>query len=86
MTGTVGARVREWHDAEGWGVLDSAETPGGCWAHYSDIAPASGNDGFRSLTPGQPVILEWEAGAQDGYAYRARRVVPGSSPPATGSA
>lgn len=67
-------KVRIWHDEEGWGVLDSAETPGGCWAHFSLIlAP-----GYRSVQPGQKVIFEWEAAVQDGYSFRAiRACVPG---------
>ena len=33
--------VRVWHAEEGWGVIDSAETPGGCWTHFSAVrAPA----------------------------------------------
>ncbi|MFJ8022095.1 cold-shock protein [Streptomyces sp. NPDC096311] len=65
------ATVREWDDEEGWGVLDSDETPGGCWAHFSVIEMA----GFRSLTPGRKVTMEWEEGEQDGYQYRATRIV-----------
>lgn len=65
------ATVREWDDEEGWGVLDSAETPGGCWTHFSAIEM----EGFRSLTAGEKVTLEWEAGEQDGFQYRAVRVV-----------
>ena len=42
---TVGT-VRVWHRDEGWGVIDSPETPGGCWAHFShlwsDNTPAHG--------------------------------------------
>jgi cold shock protein len=53
-------------------VLDSSETPGGCWGHFSEIEM----DGFRSLRPGQRVELEWEAPGQDGYDYRALRIVP----------
>ena len=68
------ATVREWHDEEGWGVLDSAETPGGCWAHFSAIEM----EGFRSLTAGEKVTLEWEAGEQDGFQYRDVRVVAGN--------
>jgi CspA family cold shock protein len=48
---TVTATVREWYDEEGWGVLDSPETPEGCWAHFSNIE----TDGFRSLPPPPPV-------------------------------
>ncbi|MFI7408427.1 cold-shock protein [Streptomyces sp. NPDC049627] len=68
------ATVREWHDEEGWGVLDCAETPGGCWGHYSDIQ----KPGFRTLSPGQQVDLKWEAPGfkQDGYDYRAVSIVP----------
>ncbi|GGQ04346.1 hypothetical protein GCM10010249_23440 [Streptomyces roseolilacinus] len=55
-------------------MLDSPETPGGCWAHYSTIEVT----GFRTLSPGQRVDLEWQAPGfqQDGYDYRALRVVP----------
>lgn len=70
----VTATVREWHDEEGWGVLDSPETPGGCWAHFSHIQVK----GFRTLSPGQQVDLQWEAPGfkQDGYSYRAVDIVP----------
>lgn len=68
------ATVREWRDEEGWGVLDSPETPGGCFGHYADIQ----SPGFRTLSPGRQVELEWEAPGfqQDGYDYRAVSIVP----------
>lgn len=67
-------RVREWHDEEGWGVIDSPAAPGGCWAHFSAIAM----DGYRALAVGDEVEVDLEAADQDGYAYRAVRVqVPG---------
>ncbi|MFF3911469.1 cold-shock protein [Streptomyces sp. NPDC001848] len=70
----VTATVREWDDEEGWGVLDSPETPGGCFGHYSHIQAT----GFRTLSPGQQVDLTWEAPGfkQDGYDYRAVSIVP----------
>ncbi|MCM2423038.1 cold shock domain-containing protein [Streptomyces sp. RKAG293] len=71
-TSTVPAVVREWDDEAGWGVLDCAETPGGCFGHFSDIVA----EGFRSLSAGQRVQLTWEAPGQDGYAYRAVRIIP----------
>ena len=40
--------VREWSDQRGWGVIDSADTPGGCWVHFSHIV----SDGLGTLTPG----------------------------------
>jgi cold shock protein len=78
---SVQAQVRFWRDEEGWGVVDSASTPGGCWVHFSAIESA----GYRTLD-GVPVVgLEWEQAQQDGYAYRAVRVlVPGEDP--TGAA
>lgn len=69
------ATVREWHDEEGWGVLDCAQTPGGCWAGFAAVEM----DGYRVLVPGRQVTLaEWEGpGAeQDGYDYVAVRVIP----------
>lgn len=69
--GTPG-RVRNWSDEEGWGVVDSAQTPGGCWAHYSVVDIP----GFASLKPGQDVELEWEQARQDGFGFRALAVRP----------
>jgi cold shock protein len=63
----VEAVVRQWDDGEGWGVLDSAETPGGCWTHYSHVEM----DGYRRLVAGQRVELDWEGLGQDGFNFRA---------------
>nr|WP_314144773.1 cold shock domain-containing protein [uncultured Rhodococcus sp.] len=70
----VQGTVDVWHDEEGWGVIASDHTPGGCWLHYSDIE----GQGFKVLIVGQSVELEYEdlgakyPGAnQDGYRYRA---------------
>ncbi|MEU0561374.1 cold shock domain-containing protein [Dactylosporangium sp. NPDC006015] len=71
-TGTTTATTREWRIDEGWGVLDSPDTPGGCWAHFSAIDMP----GFRALEQGQVVRLDWESPGQDGFDYRAVRVVP----------
>lgn len=71
--------VRTWNGEEGWGVVDSADTPGGCWTHFSAVAVA----GLRELSPGQRVEMEWENGDQDGYRFRARRVWPAGDEPAT---
>jgi CspA family cold shock protein len=71
-TGEVESLVREWRSEEGWGVLDSAETPGGCWAHYSSIAAS----GYREVCAGQRVRLKWESPGQDGYDFRAVRIIP----------
>ncbi|WP_432570132.1 cold-shock protein [Kineococcus sp. SYSU DK005] len=68
--------VRDWHDEQGWGVIDSPETPGGCWVHFS--AAVSTQDGLR---PGQEVAFTYERGEQDGYRYRARRAWPWGEDP-----
>ncbi|QCQ91173.1 cold shock domain-containing protein [Rhodococcus sp. SGAir0479] len=65
-TGTV----REWHTEDGWGVIDSTSTPGGCWVSFSAVV----GTGFRTLTVGRTVDFEWEhVTDQDGYRYRATR-------------
>ena len=74
MKSTQGV-VRIWHDELGWGVIDSPATPGGCWCHFSAIeAP-----GFRTLREGQAVRLFWEEADQDGYQFRAVRVLAADS-------
>ena len=83
---TVGT-VRVWHREEGWGVIDSPDTPGGCWAHFShlwneNIATPGPDDvievtgGFKEAFAGETVDFEWEAASQDGYVFRATTVVP----------
>lgn len=69
---SVAGVVREWNAEEGWGVIDSVETPGGCWAHFSHVQVA----GYKELHVGQAVELTCEAGPQDGYPFRAVTVTP----------
>lgn len=73
----VAGVVREWHSDEGWGVLDSDATPGGCWAHFSSVLM----DGYRTLDTGQPVRFDFEPGRQDGFAFRAVAVWTGGERP-----
>ena len=77
----VRAEVREWHEDLGWGVLDSAETPGGCWTHYtaietSRVRSSQGGEAYeyKALGDDDVVDLEWEAPGQDGFDYRATLV------------
>ena len=72
------ATVREWHDDLGWGVLDSPDTSGGCWTHFSNVeTPSVGSVAgaevyeYKSLSIGEVVELEWETPGQDGFDYRA---------------
>lgn len=69
--------VREWSDDEGWGVVDSADTPGGCWVHFSVIVA----EGYRSLSQDDHVIFTYEAPGQDGFDYRAVMVWPPGTRP-----
>jgi cold shock protein len=48
-------------------VIDSADTPGGCWAHFSHLQA----DGCRSAAPGQMAFFRREAPGQDGFNFRA---------------
>jgi len=69
------ATVRYWKSEEGWGVLDSDATPGGCWAHFSNIEM----DGFAMLEAGQVVEMTWEdlhPHDQDRWRFRAITVRP----------
>ena len=70
-------QVRVWHDADGWGVIDSDATPGGCWAHFSPVLVA----GYKSLRTGQDVTFTFEAAERDGYAFRAVAVWPTDQTP-----
>jgi CspA family cold shock protein len=74
---TSQGEVRVWHADEGWGVIDSADTPGGCWAHFSAVLVP----GYRALDAGAVVELTWEARGQDGYAFRAVEVWPAGQAP-----
>ena len=73
-TGTV----RFWNPEEGWGVIDSPETPGGCWAHYTQIQSdaVTAGRGFRTFDNGQPVEFASEKYLQDGYEFRVIAVWP----------
>jgi cold shock protein len=63
--------VREFHPVEGWGVIDAADVPGGCWVHFSAIA----GSGYLQLTAGQEVSFRYEAVSdQDGFKYTAVKV------------
>lgn len=80
LPGQVVGTVRAWYDGDGWGVIDSPATPGGCWAHFSAVLV----EGYRSLEVGQQVLLSFEQGWQDGYSYRATAVrVEGHPEPAS---
>jgi cold shock protein len=66
--------VKFWNEDDGWGIITSPEVPGEVWAHFSHIDA----EGYRSLEVGERVQFKWLQLAppgQDGYLYRATRVV-----------
>ncbi|WP_378735968.1 hypothetical protein [Nocardia brasiliensis] len=71
-TGTV----REWHAEEGWGVIDAASVPGGCWAWFAALKTER-----RHLVAGEQVEFEWEPAEQDGFEFRALRLWPAGASP-----
>lgn len=65
--------VTFWKKTDGWGVIESEDTPGGCWAHFSVIDMK----GFHELSPGQEVYFEWEPSTNiDGYRFNALKIQP----------
>ena len=79
-TGTVS----EFNEVEGWGVIDTPVTPGGCWVGFAAINMA----GYRRLRAGDTVVVDIETANQDGFEYRAvdvwpEGVEPGTRPPGT---
>ncbi|HWS39623.1 MAG TPA: cold shock domain-containing protein [Actinoplanes sp.] len=73
----VRGTVRFWNEDDGWGVIDSPETPGGCWAIFGSAAMA----GYVVFRAGDEVALEWEAPGQDGWPFRAVRFWPWGAEP-----
>jgi CspA family cold shock protein len=71
--------VRVWHREEGWGVVDSKNTPGGCWVHFSSVLVP----GYRGLRAGQSVSFDYEPAVQDGHGFRATEVWPSGQVPYT---
>jgi CspA family cold shock protein len=85
MTGT--GVVAVWSGEEGWGVVESADTPGGCWVHVGmlwaiTLPPTREHETVNitgssvDLVEGETVDFEWEQVPQDGYDYRAISVRP----------
>lgn len=71
----VRGTVRKWRKKKGWGVIDSPEAPGGCWALAADIEDIEGDS---VLLAGERVDLDATADphGRGGCAWRATHVVP----------
>ena len=62
--------VNVWNEEDGWGVITVEPQGVDVWAHFSVIEMT----GYRTLSPGGIVEIEYERGQQDGYDYRATSV------------
>ncbi|WP_284350383.1 cold-shock protein [Roseisolibacter agri] len=68
---TAEGTVLRWRDEQGTGVIASTATaPWDIWCHFS----ALDMPGFRSLTPGDRVAVEFYRADQESFRYVARRV------------
>jgi cold shock CspA family protein len=75
MAPVIRATVKQWNDDEGWGVLTAPDVAEDIWAHFS----AMSGDGARSVEVGETVavvVVDRDGPIQDGYRYRAERIVP----------
>ncbi|MDQ1642364.1 MAG: hypothetical protein QOJ90_1715 [Actinomycetota bacterium] len=68
-SGTATGTVRLWMRDDDWGVIDSDELPGSCWA---DLSAVDDHDG--ELRAGQVVEVDWTEPGPTGYRCRATRV------------
>jgi cold shock protein len=70
---TTEARVREFSNAKGWGVLDAINGSGnGIWFHWSVIEI----EGYKTVERGALCEVDVETAEQDGYHLRAVAVRP----------
>ena len=67
-------RVKFFKADKGWGGIESDETPGDVWVHFSVIERAEGD--YKSLDAGQQVEFAYERADQDSWRYRAVWVRP----------
>lgn len=66
-TGTV----KWWRDDKGYGAITCAEVvPWDVWCHFSAIE----STGFRALSPGDQVEVDYYRADQESFKYVARRV------------
>jgi hypothetical protein len=72
-TGTTLGSVVRWDDARRGAVIESPETPGGCWADESVVVHSTTPGG--TLRAGQVVELEWTERPTEGLPFSALRVV-----------
>jgi CspA family cold shock protein len=64
---TFRGTVKFYSPTKGWGGIESTETPGDVWVHFSVIE----GEGYRELLEGEAVEFRYEAARQDSWRYRA---------------
>ncbi|MFC9360239.1 hypothetical protein ACFTZB_27180 [Rhodococcus sp. NPDC057014] len=71
--------VRSWNIEGMQGIIDSDETPGGCWTLFHSVAV----EGFPALREGQQVEFEWNAldNPMNGCNFATIRAWPAGSEP-----
>lgn len=72
VCGPAVGRLTEWHAEDGWGVMKSSTTPGGCWVHYSSLTDLPSAE----MRVGDDYAFTYEPVEQDAYHYRATAVGP----------
>jgi cold shock protein len=71
--------VKWWRSEKGTGAIAcDATAPWDIWGHFSAIEMA----GFKTLTPGEAVYVEYHRANQDSFRYVADRIVRLTAPPA----
>jgi CspA family cold shock protein len=79
---TTTGTCKWWRDEHGYGAIATKATaPFDVWCHFSALEM----EGFRLLTPGQAVRVQYERADQDSFRYRAIHVwllsLSGQTPP-----
>src|SRR4051794_21523138 len=65
---TTDGTVKFWREDKGHGAIATDQTaPFDIWCHFSAVQM----DGFKTLSAGQPVIVEYMRADQDSFKYRA---------------
>lgn len=64
--------VTRWSDEDGWGVIDSVATPGGCFAHYAQLNML----GYHTVAVGSKVTFGAIPMAIEGLHWQATSVTP----------
>jgi CspA family cold shock protein len=64
---TYRGTVKFFNQVKGWGGIESDETLGDVWVHFSAIE----GEGYRELVGGESVEFRYEVAQQDSWNYRA---------------